>query len=112
MTVGTKFTEKQETAIEACGQFIIVSAAAGSGKTTVLIEKLIRLLSDEKNGIRADQLIIVTFTNDEAAVLSRSGKDIHYKLFLLQSDKKPCGGAGHFPRFPHHRRKRKQPHAF
>lgn len=71
MTVGTKFTEKQETAIEACGQFIIVSAAAGSGKTTVLIEKLIRLLSDEKNGIRADQLIIVTFTNDAAAQIIR-----------------------------------------
>lgn len=70
-TPKSTFTPEQEDAINARGSFAIVSAAAGSGKTTVLIEKLIRLLSDEKNGLRADRLIIVTFTNDAAGQIVR-----------------------------------------
>ena len=45
----TKWTKEQERAISDRGKGIIVSAAAGSGKTTVLIERMIQLLSDEKN---------------------------------------------------------------
>ncbi|MGN0695500.1 MAG: UvrD-helicase domain-containing protein [Oscillospiraceae bacterium] len=65
------FTEEQEYAIKADGSFIIVSAAAGSGKTTVLIEKLIRILSDPDKPVRADRLIVVTFTNDAAGQIVR-----------------------------------------
>ncbi|MDD7429670.1 MAG: UvrD-helicase domain-containing protein [Oscillospiraceae bacterium] len=65
------FTDEQEYAIKADGSFIIVSAAAGSGKTTVLIEKLIRILSDPDNAVRADRLIVVTFTNDAAGQIVR-----------------------------------------
>lgn len=67
----SKFTPEQLQAIDAKGSFVIVSAAAGSGKTTVLIEKLIKILSDCENKIRADRLVIVTFTNDAASQIQR-----------------------------------------
>lgn len=51
----TKWTKEQERAISDRGKGIIVSAAAGSGKTTVLIERMIQLLSDEKNKITCRQ---------------------------------------------------------
>lgn len=61
-----KWTDDQRDAINTDGKGIIVSAAAGSGKTAVLIERIIRLLTD-KNGVPADKLLAVTFTNDAAA---------------------------------------------
>lgn len=63
----TKWTKEQERAISDRGKGIIVSAAAGSGKTTVLIERMIQLLSDEKNKIPADRLLAVTFTKEAAS---------------------------------------------
>ncbi len=61
-----KPTEMQEKAIIEKGS-ILVSAAAGSGKTAVLVERVIGLLTDEANPIPADRLLIVTFTNAAAA---------------------------------------------
>ena len=66
-----KWTKEQERAISDRGKGIIVSAAAGSGKTTVLIERMIQLLSDEKNKIPADRLLAVTFTKEAASIQSR-----------------------------------------
>ena len=62
-----KWTNDQQAAIEAHGASVAVSAAAGSGKTAVLVERLVRLLSDEENGVRAETLAVMTFTNDAAA---------------------------------------------
>ena len=59
-------TPMQKKAIEEKGN-ILVSAAAGSGKTAVLVERVIGLLTDSQNGISADRLLIVTFTNAAAA---------------------------------------------
>ncbi len=59
-------TKEQEKAIIATGN-VLVSAAAGSGKTAVLVERVIRKLCDKENGISADKLLIVTFTNAAAA---------------------------------------------
>lgn len=59
-------TKQQEKAIKRNGN-ILVSAAAGSGKTAVLVERVIRLLTDENNPVNADELLIVTFTNAAAA---------------------------------------------
>lgn len=56
-----QYTKNQQDAIDVLGGNILVSAAAGSGKTAVLTERVIRLLTGE-NGIEADRLIIVTFT--------------------------------------------------
>ena len=62
-------TPEQRLAIDADGS-IIVSAAAGSGKTAVLVERVIRMLTDEASPVMADKLLIVTFTNAAAAELS------------------------------------------
>ena len=62
-----KWTKSQEKAITSRDSGIIVSAAAGSGKTTVLIERLTRLLLDENNKIPSQNLLAVTFTNKAAA---------------------------------------------
>ena len=61
-----KPTENQKKAINGQGN-ILVSAAAGSGKTAVLVERVITLLTDEKRNVNADELLIVTFTNAAAA---------------------------------------------
>ena len=63
MKMATNWTDDQLSAITTTGKGIIVSAAAGSGKTAVLIERTIRLLCDEENKIPADKLLAVTFTN-------------------------------------------------
>ncbi len=59
-------TENQKRAIDTCGN-VLVSAAAGSGKTAVLVERVIKKLTDSVNPISADRLLIVTFTNAAAA---------------------------------------------
>ena len=58
-----RFTSEQRAALEAQGR-VIVSASAGSGKTTVMIEKIIRLI---KSGVGVDEILAVTFTKKAAA---------------------------------------------
>jgi len=57
------FTKEQQQAIDQEGTNIIVSAGAGSGKTAVLTERVIRKL---KNGVDVDRLLVLTFTNEAA----------------------------------------------
>ncbi len=61
-------TPQQELAINTNGS-LLVSAAAGSGKTAVLVERVIRLLTSDKNPIPADKILVITFTNVAAAEL-------------------------------------------
>lgn len=61
-----KPTKMQQKAIDEKGN-ILVAAAAGSGKTAVLVERVITELTDPENPISADKLLIVTFTNAAAA---------------------------------------------
>ena len=56
------WTPKQKEVIDARDQNILVSAAAGSGKTAVLVERIINLLTDENNPVDIDNLLVVTFT--------------------------------------------------
>jgi len=67
----TDFTPAQKNAIDARNCNIIVSAAAGSGKTAVIIERLKRMLSDSKNKLPVDKIVVVTFTNDAAAQMKQ-----------------------------------------
>ena len=60
-----EFTKEQQRAIEITDKNILVSAAAGSGKTAVLVERIIRIILDGKADI--DNMLIVTFTNAAAA---------------------------------------------
>jgi len=59
------FTKSQNDAIVTEGS-VLVTAAAGSGKTAVLTERVIRKLTDKENPVNADELLIVTFTNAAA----------------------------------------------
>ena len=57
------FTEEQTSAIETRDKTLLVSAAAGSGKTATLTERIIRSVTDEKNPEDISRMLIVTFTN-------------------------------------------------
>ncbi|WP_343310306.1 helicase-exonuclease AddAB subunit AddA [Bacillus atrophaeus] len=61
------WTDDQWNAIVSSGQDILVAAAAGSGKTAVLVERMIRKITAEENPIDVDRLLVVTFTNASAA---------------------------------------------
>lgn len=63
----SRWTDEQWQAISARNQNILVSAAAGSGKTAVLVERIIRRLTDKENPVDVDRLLVVTFTNAAAA---------------------------------------------
>ncbi len=62
-----QWTEEQQKVIELRNRNILVSAAAGSGKTAVLVERIIRILTDSENPVDVDRLLIVTFTEAAAA---------------------------------------------
>ena len=64
-----QFTPAQSAAITARGGSLLVSAAAGSGKTRVLVERVVGLITDPVNPVEADSLLIMTFTNAAAAKL-------------------------------------------
>ena len=82
------FTKEQQLAIDSEGENIIVSAGAGSGKTAVLTERVIRKLKD---GINVDRLLVLTFTNEAASEMkSRIRKaiiknNLNEQLDLLDS---------------------------
>ena len=78
-----KWTPAQRAAIEDRGGALLVSAAAGSGKTAVLTERAVRLITDPEHPVDADRLLIVTFTNAAAAELrARIGQALLHRSQL------------------------------
>lgn len=65
--MGISFTPEQEKVIKLHNRNILVSAAAGSGKTAVLVERIVQMISNEDNPVDIDRLLVVTFTNAAAA---------------------------------------------
>lgn len=65
--MGTAWTKEQQQVIDLRGRNILVSAAAGSGKTAVLVERIITMLTKDTDPVSVDQLLIVTFTEAAAA---------------------------------------------
>ncbi len=61
-----KWTDEQASAINSVGQNLLLSAAAGSGKTAVLVERIISRITAKKDPVDADRLLVVTFTNAAA----------------------------------------------
>ena len=59
--MGVKWTKQQQQVIDLRDRNILVSAAAGSGKTAVLVERIITMLTDEEHPVNVDELLIVTF---------------------------------------------------
>ena len=78
-----KWTQQQEYAVFDRGGSLLVSAAAGSGKTAVLVERVIQKIIDKNNPVDADRLLVVTFTNAAAAEMRDR---ISAKLSSLSSD--------------------------
>ena len=77
----TRWTDDQQRVIDARNCNLLVSAAAGSGKTAVLVERIIKMITDEKNNVDIDRLLVVTFTNAAAAEMkTRVGEAIESRL--------------------------------
>ncbi|MBQ7956618.1 MAG: helicase-exonuclease AddAB subunit AddA [Clostridia bacterium] len=90
-----KWTDDQKNAIYASGGTILVSAAAGSGKTAVLVKRVIEKITDAKNPCSIDELLIVTFTKAAASQMKdkisraisdlvRGEKDIKKRSYLMK----------------------------
>ena len=62
-----EFTEQQTRVLQARKHNILVSAAAGSGKTAVLVERIVRMISEGDEPMNIDRLLVVTFTKAAAA---------------------------------------------
>lgn len=77
----TKWTEEQAEAIYYEGSDILVSAAAGSGKTAVLVERIIQKVLNEENPLNIDEILVATFTNAAAAEMrNRIGETLEKSL--------------------------------
>ncbi len=79
------WTKEQEEAIQARGSNLLVSAAAGSGKTAVLVERIIKLIIED--GVDIDQLLIVTFTNAAAGEMRERIANAIVKELEINSEK-------------------------
>ena len=62
-----KWTTEQQKVIDLRDRDILVSAAAGSGKTAVLVERIIQRITDKNHPVDIDRLLVVTFTKAAAA---------------------------------------------
>ena len=92
-----KWTKEQYAAITQKDCNLLIAAAAGAGKTAVLVERIIQKIIDEKNPIDIDSLLVVTFTNAAATEMrerigeaiskaiegNKESKNIHRQLALL-----------------------------
>ena len=79
--MAVKFTPEQQKVIDLRDRNILVSAAAGSGKTAVLVERIIRMITDTEHPVDIDRLLVVTFTNAAAAEMrERIGQAISRQL--------------------------------
>lgn len=83
-----KWTSDQQKVIDLRNRNILVSAAAGSGKTAVLVERIIKMISEGENPVDVDKLLIVTFTNAAAAEMrERILQAIEKKLDSMPDNK-------------------------
>lgn len=79
--MGMHFTLDQQRVIDTRNRNILVSAAAGSGKTAVLVERIIQMITDDTHPVDIDRLLIVTFTSAAAAQMrERISKAVTEKL--------------------------------
>ena len=83
---GTKWTNEQWDAITAKDCNLLVAAAAGAGKTAVLVERIIKKITDEDNPIDIDRLLVVTFTNAAATEMRERIADAISKVLEKNPD--------------------------
>ena len=83
--MAVKWTAEQQKVIDTRDRNLLVSAAAGSGKTAVLVERILAMVKDPVRPIDIDQLLVVTFT---AAPCSRASRKI--QRMSIYSGSRPC----------------------
>ncbi len=77
----TMWTAEQQQVIDARGRNLLVSAAAGSGKTAVLVERILQMVTDREHSVDIDRLLVMTFTNAAAAEMrERIGDALEKRL--------------------------------
>ena len=77
------WTDDQRRVIESQNRNLLVAAAAGSGKTAVLVERIIRMVTDKDDPVGLDRLLVMTFTNAAAAEMrERIGAAVERELLL------------------------------
>lgn len=85
--MGVSWTSEQQKVIDLRNRNILVSAAAGSGKTAVLVERIIKRITSKTDPVDIDRLLIVTFTNAAAAEMrERIGNAIEKELIENPED--------------------------
>lgn len=84
--MSVKWTEQQQKAIDTNGSNVLVSAAAGSGKTAVLVERVIKKITDPDSPVQIDRMLIATFTNAAANGMQIKIREALKKQLDLQSD--------------------------
>lgn len=84
--MANSWTKEQKQAIDTEGRNILVSAAAGSGKTAVLVERIIRKITDEEHPVDIDRLVVVTFTKAAAAEMKQRIRESVDGLLEQQPD--------------------------
>ena len=87
-----QFTPNQQAAIDLRQGSVLVSAAAGSGKTAVLTRRVVDILCDAQNPVTPDKILVVTFTNAAAA-------EMRQRIFAGLSDKLAKDPQNHFLRY-------------
>lgn len=84
---GVTYTEEQQSAIQTRNSNLLISAAAGSGKTAVLTERIISLITDREHPVDIDRMLVVTFTKASAAEMrERIGRAINERLEKTPED--------------------------
>ncbi len=86
--MGVEFTKEQQDVIDARNCNLLVSAAAGSGKTAVLVERVITRLMEKESPLNVDQLLVVTFTDAAAAEMKERIRGAIEKALAENPDNK------------------------
>ena len=81
-----EWTAEQQAVIEAAGYSLLVSAGAGAGKTAVLVERVLRRLTDQSHPVRVDRLLIVTFTEAAARELRARTRETLTELAAVRPE--------------------------
>ncbi|MEK5239160.1 UvrD-helicase domain-containing protein [Paenibacillus sp. FSL L8-0470] len=92
---GSLWSDDQWRAIAESGDDILVAAAAGSGKTAVLVERIIRKISNEENGFSVDRLLVATFTKAAASEMRQRIREALERKLEEQEGAEEGGAAGH-----------------
>ena len=79
--MATKWTDEQKKGNETRHKNLLVSAAAGSGKTAVLVERIIRMITDPEHPVDIDKLLVMTFTNAAAAEMRELRTQVSDRVF-------------------------------